>query len=80
MALSSGKSTPRNSTDGTSGSFPALGHTGQKVIANPTEVQKAKIEATAQVGSDDGTIVVIPEGETVRPMVVSDATENVNVG
>lgn len=50
------------------------------VVEKAIVAQNSKIEATAQVGSDDGTIVVIPEGETVRPMVVSDATENVNVG
>ena len=50
------------------------------VVEKAIVAQNSKIEATAQVGSDDGTIVVIPEGENVRPMVVSDATENVNVG
>ena len=50
------------------------------VVEKAIVAQNSKIEATAQVGSNDGTIVVIPEGETVRPMVVSDATENVNVG
>jgi len=43
VALSSGKSTPRNSTDGTSGSFPALGHIGQKVIADKITKKKSFI-------------------------------------
>ena len=51
------------------------------VCVAKVDVYNANVDVyAAQVGSDDGTIVVIPEGETVRPMVVSDATENVNVG
>ena len=50
------------------------------IVDKAIVAQNSKIEAAAQVGSEDGSIVVIPEGETVRPVVVADTNENVNVG
>ncbi|WP_455631026.1 glucose-1-phosphate adenylyltransferase [Megamonas sp.] len=50
------------------------------VVDKAIVAQNSKIEANAHVGSDDGSIVVVPEGETVRAVTVAEAKDNVNVG
>lgn len=49
------------------------------VVDKAIVAQNSKIEVDAHVGNEDGSIAVVPEGETVRA-VVESAVENVNVG
>lgn len=51
------------------------------VIDKSIVAQNCTIEEGARVGHDDGSIEVVPEGETVRAAVAADeAVDNVNVG
>lgn len=50
------------------------------VVEKAIIAQNSKIEAGAHVSSEDGSIVVIPENETVRAVSSEVDTDNINVG
>lgn len=50
------------------------------VVEKAIIAQNSKIEAGAHVSSEDGSIVVIPENETVRAVSNEVDTDNINVG
>ena len=50
------------------------------VIEKSIVAQNCKIEPNAHVGAGDGSIIVVPEGETVRAVEAEVINDNVNVG
>lgn len=50
------------------------------VVDKAIIAQNSKIEAGAHVSSEDGSIVVIPENETVRAITAEASADNISVG
>lgn len=50
------------------------------VVEKAIIAQNSKIEAGAHVSSEDGSIVVIPENETVRAITAEASADNISVG